>query len=112
MVTVDRVVIRAPTIGVSISADVEQWPHILSHYRWFASSIAGTAVATVEMRVAPIGIFRYPHGGVGMTVDRRRGKSAIGTFGYHAADGRRLRLEEGPEAWQSRSCTSAGPACR
>jgi len=73
MVTVDRVVIRAPIDRVfQVAADVERWPHILSHYRWVRVLERRNGGGTVEMAAwRPFGVFRYPAWWVSeMTVDR------------------------------------------
>jgi coenzyme Q-binding protein COQ10 len=73
MVTVDRVVIRAPIEGVfQVAADVERWPQILAHYRWVRFLERRTDGGTVEMAAwRPFGVFRYPTWWVSeMTVDR------------------------------------------
>jgi uncharacterized membrane protein len=74
MVTVDRVVIRAPIDRVfHVAADVERWPQILAHYRWVRFLECRNGGGTVEMAASrPFGIFRYPTWWVSeMTVDRR-----------------------------------------
>jgi len=74
MVTVDRVLIRAPVARVlEVAADVERWPDILSHYRWVRFLERRTGGGTVEMAAwRPFGLFRYPTWWVSeMTVDRR-----------------------------------------
>jgi len=74
MVTVDRVVIRAPfDRAFQLAADVEHWPHILSHYRWVRFLDRRNGGGTVEMAASrPFGLFRYPTWWVSeMTVDRR-----------------------------------------
>ncbi len=74
MVTVDGVVIRAPIDRVfQLAADVERWPHILSHYRWVRFLDRRNDGGTVEMAAArSFGVFRYPTWWVSeMTVDRR-----------------------------------------
>src|SRR5213594_2862379 len=74
MVTVDRVVIRAPIDrAFQLAADVEHWPHILSHYRWVRFLDRRNGGGTVEMAASrPFGLFRYPTWWVSeMTVDRR-----------------------------------------
>ena len=73
MVTVDRVLIRAPVARVlEVAADVERWPDILSHYRWVRFLERRTGGGTVEMAAwRPFGLFRYPTWWVSeMTVDR------------------------------------------
>ncbi len=74
MVTVDRVVIRAPIDRVfHVAADVERWPRILSHYRWVRFLERRNGGGTVEMAAwRPFGVFRYPAWWVSeMSVDRR-----------------------------------------
>src|SRR2546425_13083579 len=74
MVTVDRLVIRAPIDrAFQLAADVEHWPHILSHYRWVRFLDRRNGGGTVEMAASrPFGLFRYPTWWVSeMTVDRR-----------------------------------------
>src|SRR2546422_3436749 len=74
MVTVDRLVIRAPIDrAFQLAADVEHWPHILSHYRWVRFLDRPNGGGTVEMAASPpFGLFRYPtRGGSGMTGARR-----------------------------------------
>jgi coenzyme Q-binding protein COQ10 len=73
MVTVDRVVIRAPVDRVlKAAADVERWPAFLSHYRWVRFLEHRTDGGTVEMAAwRPFGVFRFPTWWVSdMTVDR------------------------------------------
>jgi uncharacterized membrane protein len=73
MVTVDRVVIRAPVDRVlNTAADVERWPQILAHYRWVRFLQRRNGGGTVEMAAwRPFGVFRYPAWWVSeMTVDR------------------------------------------
>jgi len=67
-------VIRAPIDRVfQLAADVERWPHILSHYRWVRVLERRNGGGTVEMAAwRPFGVFRYPAWWVSeMTVDRR-----------------------------------------
>jgi len=74
VVTVDRVVIRAPIDRVfHVAADVERWPRILSHYRWVRFLERRNGGGTVEMAAwRPFGVFRYPAWWVSeMSVDRR-----------------------------------------
>jgi uncharacterized membrane protein len=74
MVTVDRVVIRAPIDRVfHLAADVERWPRILSHYRWVRFLDRRNDGGTVEMAASrPFGVFRYPTWWVSeMIADRR-----------------------------------------
>ena len=74
MVTVDRVVIRAPIDRVlHVAADVEHWPQILSHYRWVRFLERRNGGGTVEMAAwRPFGVLRYPTWWVSeMSVDRR-----------------------------------------
>jgi uncharacterized membrane protein len=74
VVTVDRVVIRAPIDRVfHVAADVERWPQILAHYRWVRFLERRSGGGTVEMAASrPFGVFRYPTWWVSeMTVDRR-----------------------------------------
>jgi len=73
MVTVDRVVIRAPGDRVlNAAADVERWPQMLAHYRWVRFLERRNGGGTVEMAAwRPFGVFRYPAWWVSeMTVDR------------------------------------------
>src|SRR2546422_717295 len=74
MVTVDRVVIRAPIDRVlHMAADVERWPQILSHYRWVRFLERRNGGGTVEMAAwRPLGAFPYPtRWGSERIVDRR-----------------------------------------
>jgi uncharacterized membrane protein len=74
MVTVDRVVIRAPIDRVfHLATDVERWPRILSHYRWVRFLDRRNGGGTVEMAASrPFGVFRYPTWWVSeMIADRR-----------------------------------------
>jgi len=77
MVTVDRVVVRAPLDRVfHVAADVERWPQILSHYRWVRFLECRNGGGTVEMAAwRHFGVFRYPTWWVSeMIVDRRAGE--------------------------------------
>jgi uncharacterized membrane protein len=74
MRTVDRVLMRAPMDRVFRAAvDVEQWPALLSHYRWVRMLDDGKQVSVVEMAAwRPFGIFKYPTWWVSeMSIDRR-----------------------------------------
>jgi len=79
MLTVDRIVIRAPVERVfQVAADIERWPQILAHYRWvrFLERPATGREAIVEMAAwRPFGPLRYPASWVSrMTVDRPAGE--------------------------------------
>jgi uncharacterized membrane protein len=74
MRTVDRVLMRAPIDRVFRAAvDVEQWPALLSHYRWVRMLDDAKQVSVVEMAAwRPFGIFKYPTWWVSeMSIDRR-----------------------------------------
>jgi uncharacterized membrane protein len=73
MRTVDRVLMRAPIDRVFRAAvDVEQWPALLSHYRWVRRLDDAEQGALVEMAAwRPFGIFKYPTWWVSeMSIDR------------------------------------------
>lgn len=73
MRTVDRVLMRAPIDRVfRAAADVEQWPAVLSHYRWVRMLEDAERGALVEMAAwRPFGIFKYPTWWVSeMSIDR------------------------------------------
>jgi len=73
MVTIDRVVIRAPVDRVlDLATDVERWPDILAHYRWVRFLERRNGGGTVEMAAwRPFGPVRYPTWWVSeMTVGR------------------------------------------
>jgi uncharacterized membrane protein len=74
MRTVDRLSIKAPIERVFRAAmDVEQWPALLSHYRWVRMlERRGSDAGLVEMAAwRPFGWFKYPTWWVSeMTVDR------------------------------------------
>jgi len=70
---VDRVRVRAPVESVfSAAEDVEQWPALLSHYRWVRRLEQHGDTAVVEMAAwRPFGRLRYPTWWVSeMWVDR------------------------------------------
>jgi uncharacterized membrane protein len=70
---VDRISIRAPLDRVFAAArDVEQWPRILSHYRWVRVLERRSDGDVVEMAAwRPFGPARYPTWWVShMTVDQ------------------------------------------
>ena len=74
MMTVDRILIRAPIDRVlEVASEIERWPQILSHYRWVRFLERRNGGGTVEMAAwRPFGVFRYPTWWVSeMTVDRR-----------------------------------------
>lgn len=62
MRTVDRRRIRAPAERVyRTAAAVEQWPDILSHYRWVVLEHRDGEADIVEMAAwRPFGFFKYP----------------------------------------------------
>jgi len=62
MRTVDRIRMKAPAERVFRAAvDVEQWPSVLSHYRWVRVLERSGDRATVEMAAwRPFGPLRYP----------------------------------------------------
>jgi uncharacterized membrane protein len=62
MHTVDRIRINAPMARVFEAAtDVEQWPRILSHYRWVRKLRHTSEGALVEMAAwRPFGWLKYP----------------------------------------------------
>lgn len=73
MRTVDRIGVRAPLERVLQAAiDVEQWPRILSHYRWVHMLERSGEGGLVEMAAwRPFGKLRYPTWWVSeMQVDR------------------------------------------
>jgi uncharacterized membrane protein len=73
MRTVDRVRVRAPLERVLQAAiDVEQWPRLLSHYRWVRMLERNGEGGLVEMAAwRPFGKLRYPTWWVSeMQVDR------------------------------------------
>jgi coenzyme Q-binding protein COQ10 len=75
MRTVDRLQMRASPASVFQAAmDVEQWPVILSHYRWVRLLERTGERATVEMAAwRPFGPLRYPTWWVSeMWLDRPR----------------------------------------
>ncbi|MBA3444424.1 MAG: SRPBCC family protein [Gemmatimonadales bacterium] len=73
MRTIDRLRVRAPMERVFDAAvDVEQWPALLSHYRWVRMLEREDQGGLVEMAAwRPFGIFKYPTWWVSeMRVDR------------------------------------------
>jgi uncharacterized membrane protein len=73
MRTVDRIRVRAPIERVfRTAADVEQWPAILSHYRWVRMLEREDGGGLVEMAAwRPFGVLNYPTWWVSeMRVDR------------------------------------------
>jgi uncharacterized membrane protein len=73
MRTVDRITVRAPLDRVLQAAvDVEQWPEMLSHYRWVRMLERVGEGGLVEMAAwRPFGKLRYPTWWVSeMQVDR------------------------------------------
>jgi uncharacterized membrane protein len=73
MRTVDRVRVRAPLERVLQAAiDVEQWPRLLSHYRWVRMLERNGEGGLVEMAAwRPFGKLRYPTWWISeMQVDR------------------------------------------
>ena len=73
MRTIDRVRVRAPLQRVLQAAvDVEQWPRLLSHYRWVRMLERSGEGGVVEMAAwRPFGMLRYPTWWVSeMQVDR------------------------------------------
>lgn len=73
MRTVDSIRIAAPVERVFQAAvDVEQWPAILSHYRWVHMLERRDQSGLVEMAAwRPFGVFKYPTWWVSeMRVDR------------------------------------------
>ncbi len=63
MLTVDEQVCEAaPDVCFQVAADVEEWPRILSHYRWVRFRRKDSfATGLVEMAAwRPFGVFRYP----------------------------------------------------
>jgi ribosome-associated toxin RatA of RatAB toxin-antitoxin module len=62
MRTVDRCLMRAPVDRVfEAAAEVEQWPSILSHYRWVTMRERSDHAGIVEMAAwRPFGIMKYP----------------------------------------------------
>jgi ribosome-associated toxin RatA of RatAB toxin-antitoxin module len=76
MRTVDRLRVRAPADRVFQAAmDVEQWPSLLSHYRWVRFLERRTNGGLVEMAAwRPFGPFNYPTWWVSeMWIDRAEG---------------------------------------
>jgi uncharacterized membrane protein len=76
MRTVDRVRVRAPADRVFQAAmDVEQWPSLLSHYRWVRVLERRPHGGLVEMAAwRPFGPFKYPTWWVSeMWIDRGAG---------------------------------------
>ncbi|HEX5964263.1 MAG TPA: SRPBCC family protein [Gemmatimonadales bacterium] len=76
MRTVDRIRIRAPMERVFRAAmDVEQWPTLLSHYRWVRMLERRDQGGLVEMAAwRPFGRLRYPTWWVSeMRIDRSAG---------------------------------------
>jgi uncharacterized membrane protein len=74
MRTVDRVLMRAPIDRVFRAAvDVEQWPALLSHYRWVRMLHDAKQGSVVEMAAwRPFGILKYPTWWVSeMSIDQR-----------------------------------------
>jgi ribosome-associated toxin RatA of RatAB toxin-antitoxin module len=62
MRTVDRLHIRAdPERVFQLASDVEQWPRLLSHYRWVRMLERKSEGGVVEMAAwRPFGRFKYP----------------------------------------------------
>jgi hypothetical protein len=62
MQTIDRLRFRAPLDRVfEAAADVEQWPRLLSHYRWVRMLERNGDAAIVEMAAwRPFGVLNYP----------------------------------------------------
>jgi uncharacterized membrane protein len=76
MRTVDRLRVRAPADRVFRAAmDVEQWPSLLSHYRWVRFQERRPDGGLVEMAAwRPFGAFKYPTWWVSeMWIDRSEG---------------------------------------
>jgi ribosome-associated toxin RatA of RatAB toxin-antitoxin module len=76
MRTVDRLQVRAPAGRVFHAAlDVEQWPELLSHYRWVRFLERRPDGGLVEMAAwRPFGWFNYPTWWVSeMWIDRAEG---------------------------------------
>jgi ribosome-associated toxin RatA of RatAB toxin-antitoxin module len=77
MRTVDRIHIAAPVERAFQAAmDVEQWPALLSHYRWVRMLERREDGGTVEMAAwRPFGVFNYPTWWVSeMRIDRGAGE--------------------------------------
>jgi ribosome-associated toxin RatA of RatAB toxin-antitoxin module len=77
MRTVDRIHIAAPVERAFQAAmDVEQWPALLSHYRWVRMLERREDGGTVEMAAwRPFGVFKYPTWWVSeMRIDRGAGE--------------------------------------
>jgi ribosome-associated toxin RatA of RatAB toxin-antitoxin module len=75
MRTIDSIRVAAPVERVFQAAvDVEQWPELLSHYRWVRMLERREQGGLVEMAAwRPFGIFNYPTWWVSeMRVDRAR----------------------------------------
>jgi ribosome-associated toxin RatA of RatAB toxin-antitoxin module len=73
MRTVDRIHMAAPVERVFRAAmDVEQWPEVLSHYRWVRMLERREDGGLVEMAAwRPFGVFNYPTWWVSeMRIDR------------------------------------------
>jgi ribosome-associated toxin RatA of RatAB toxin-antitoxin module len=73
MRTVDRIHMAAPVERVFQAAmDVEQWPEVLSHYRWVRMLERREDGGLVEMAAwRPFGVFNYPTWWVSeMRIDR------------------------------------------
>jgi len=73
MRTVDSIRIAAPVERVlQVAVDVEQWPELLSHYRWVHMLERREQGGLVEMAAwRPFGVFNYPTWWVSeMRVDR------------------------------------------
>ncbi len=73
MRTVDRIHVAAPVESVFRAAmDVEQWPVLLSHYRWVRMLERREDGGLVEMAAwRPFGVFNYPTWWVSeMRIDR------------------------------------------
>jgi ribosome-associated toxin RatA of RatAB toxin-antitoxin module len=74
MRTIDRIRVAAPVERVFQAAmDVEQWPVLLSHYRWVRILERREDGGLVEMAAwRPFGVFNYPTWWVSeMRIDRR-----------------------------------------
>ena len=77
MRTVDRIHVAAPVERAFQAAmDVEQWPALLSHYRWVRMLERREDGGTVEMAAwRPFGVFKYPTWWVSeMRIDRGAGE--------------------------------------
>ena len=80
MRTVDRLRMRAPVQRVLRAAeDVEQWPRLLSHYRWVRMLERRPDGGLVEMAAwRPFGVLKYPTWWVSeMWIDRRTPTPAV-----------------------------------